>query len=204
MYLEIVFDSSKHESTVEVDSFSSGSTLASDGLCLLIFDLSPQSTTLEVDSIWTGVVVTCLVMKGREGFWDGVCFDCFFLLFGTGACFVRFFFLPARTCVPSFTAYRPEHVFHLLPPYLFFVCFYFWHHMVVYTSPCVYGFVLLWIFSCSSKNVCRKHHQLLVPKHVPSVISLCWIRHYCLLHFRINWTPQHWNYPYNSSIVFWI
>ena len=97
--------------SLEVDLLTTGSTSESDELSsdelssdelpsLLIFGFSPQSTTLEVDSIWTSVVVRCLVIKaGAEGFWDGVCFGCFFLPLGTGACFGRFFFGPARTSV---------------------------------------------------------------------------------------------------------
>ena len=132
-------------------------------------------------------------------FWDQLIFG-----FGPVLWLLSFSWRPEHALFVSFP-FQPEHVLLLLPPDLLFLCFYFWHHVVVLnTSPCIYCFLLLLMFSCSSKNMHRKHHQLLVPKHVPSVISLGWITHSCLLHFRTNWMPQHWNYPYNSSVVFQI
>ena len=67
-----------------------------------------------------------------------------------------------------------EHLFLSLPPDLLLLSFYFWHHVVLEASPCVYCFLLLLLMlSRSSTNVSStKYHQLPVPKHVLSVISL--------------------------------
>ena len=115
LYLEIL-DLSTNESTLEVDSFSTGSMWVSAGLSSKILDSSTHTSTLEVDSFWTGVVVTFFFLRVREcfchfffilgsidfWFWTGVVVTFFFLT--AGACFVCFFSLPARTCVASFTA----------------------------------------------------------------------------------------------------
>ena len=77
----------------------------------------------------------------------------------------------------SFSFWWPDLLLLSFGPDLLLLCFPFWHHVVLQASPCVYCFLLLPMFTCSSKNVSMKCHHLPVQKHVPSVISLRWINH---------------------------